>query len=55
VTEGWTYQKAGVNGVLGKNEYLKIDNQGLTEFSNYDSYLLWDGEQIIEENEPNPF
>jgi hypothetical protein len=44
-----------VNGVLGRNEYLKIDNQGLTEFSNYDSYLLWDGEQIIEENEPNPF
>ena len=44
-----------VSGVLGRNEYLKIDNQGLTEFSNYDSYLLWDGEQIIEENEPNPF
>ncbi|NLJ49971.1 MAG: hypothetical protein GX428_10390, partial [Candidatus Atribacteria bacterium] len=44
-----------VYGVLWKNKYLKIDNQGLTEFNNYDSYLLWDGEQILDEIEPVPW
>lgn len=42
-----------VSGVLWRNKYLKIDNQGLTEHSTYDNYLLWDGEQLIVENEPD--
>ena len=44
-----------VYGVLWRNKYLKIDNQGLTELSTYDNYLLWDGEQLTIENEPSFF
>jgi hypothetical protein len=39
-----------VYGVLWKNKYLKIDNQGLTELSTYDNYLLWDGERLNIDN-----
>jgi len=39
-----------VYGILWKNKYLKIDNQGLTELSPYDNYLLWDGEQLNIDN-----